>query len=222
MHIEQGPVLENLGKSIGVVTGIAAPTRCLVDITGRTGHVGTVPMKARKDALLAACEIITGVEDVVRRTDDTGVGTVGRVEIEPNSVTAIPGHVKLWIDLRYLNDEKKKTCVTGINKLITDIKNERELKITLKTLTDERSTKLSNRVINTIRQATESFGYAYHEIVSGAMHDAAHIAKITDAGMIFVPCKSGISHAPEESADPKHINAGLNVLYKTLVKLANE
>lgn len=222
LHIEQGPVLENLSKPIGVVTGIAAPTRLLIELGGRTGHVGTVPMKARKDALVASAEIITGIEKTVIENDGSGVGTVSRIEMQPNSVTAIPGSVKLWVDLRYLDEEKRRTCLEGIRRLAVNVMSKRELDIELKTLTNEHGTMLSPRVINVLKQAADSFGYPYHEMPSGAMHDAAHMARITDVGMIFVPCKGGISHAPEEFADPSHIEKGLNVLHKTLLTLANQ
>jgi N-carbamoyl-L-amino-acid hydrolase len=222
LHIEQGPVLENLNKPIGVVTGIAAPTRLLIEVRGRTGHVGTVPMKARKDALVAGAEIITGIEKTVTEIDESGVGTVSRIEMQPNSVTAIPGSVKLWVDLRYLDEEKRRTCTEGISRLAAYVMSKRKVNIELKTLTNEHGMMLSPRVINVLRQAADSFGYPYHEMPSGAMHDAAHMARITDVGMVFVPCRGGISHAPEEFADPSHIEKGLNVLHKTLLTLANQ
>lgn len=221
LHIEQGPVLENLNKPIGVVTGIAAPTRLLIELRGRTGHVGTVPMEARKDALVASADIITGIEKTVIE-NGSGVGTVSRIEMQPNSVTAIPGSVKLWVDLRYLDEEKRTTCIEGIGRLAANVMSKRELDIELKTLTNEHGTMLSPRVINVLKQAADSFGYPYHEMPSGAMHDAAHMARITDVGMIFVPCKGGVSHAPEEFADPSHIEKGLNVLHKTLLTLTNQ
>ena len=220
LHIEQGPVLETLGKTIGIVTGIAAPTRLLVQVKGMTGHVGTVPMKTRKDALVAAADIITGVESIVRRTDDNGVGTVSRTDMKPNTVTAIPGSVNLWIDLRYLNENGRTACIAEIKRLVADVVSKRQLEIDLTVLTNERATSLSPRVIETITQATNALGYASIEMASGAMHDAAHMARITDVGMIFVPCKDGVSHAPEESADPRRFEDGVNVLYKTLMALA--
>ena len=222
LHIEQGPVLENLDRTIGVVTGIAAPTRLLIEINGHTGHVGTVPMKARKDALVAGAEIITEIEKTVTKTDDSGVGTVSRIEMQPNSVTAIPGSVKLWVDLRYLDEEGRKTCIDGIRQLVANVRIKRQMEIELEILTNEHATMLSPRVINVVRQVADSLGYSHHEMPSGAMHDAAHMARITDVGMIFVPCRGGVSHAPEEFADPLHMEKGLNVLHKTLVTLANQ
>ena len=222
LHIEQGPVLENLDRTIGVVTGIAAPTRLLIEINGHTGHVGTVPMKARKDALVAGAEIITEIEKTVTKTDDSGVGTVSRIEMQPNSVTAISGSVKLWVDLRYLDEEGRKTCIDGIRQLVANVRIKRQMEIELEILTNEHATMLSPRVINVVRQVADSLGYSYHEMPSGAMHDAAHMARITDVGMIFVPCRGGVSHAPEEFADPLHMEKGLNVLHKTLVTLANQ
>jgi N-carbamoyl-L-amino-acid hydrolase len=222
LHIEQGPVLENLNKPIGIVTGIAAPTRLLIKVRGRTGHVGTVPMKARNDALVSGAEIITGVEKTVIETNGNGTGTVSRIEIQPNSVTAIPGSVKLWVDLRYLDEERRRMCIEGISRLSANVMSKREVDIEIDTLTNEHGTMLSPRVINVLRQTADSFGYPYHEMPSGAMHDAAHMARITDVGMIFVPCRGGVSHAPEEFADPSHIEKGLNVLHKTLLTLANQ
>lgn len=221
LHIEQGPVLEDLGKQIGVVTGIAAPTRLLIHVEGQTGHVGTVPMKARKDALVAAAEIVSGVEDIVLRAGD-GVGAVGRIEVQPNNVTAIPGSVRLWVDLRFLDGQSKNRCSAAINELANKIGSERKLKIESEVLTSEESVKLSPQVIDVIKQTANSMGYSLHEMPSGAMHDAAHMARITNVGMIFIPCKGGISHAPEEYANPKDIEAGLNVLYRAYVKLANQ
>lgn len=221
LHIEQGPVLESLGKQIGVVTGIAAPTRLLIHVEGQTGHVGTVPMKARKDALVAAAEIVSGVEDIVVRAGD-GVATVGRIEIQPNNVTAIPGSVKLWVDLRFLDGQSKDSCSASINELVNQIESQRKLKIESEVLTSEESVTLSPQVIDVIKQTANSMGFTLHEMPSGAMHDAAHMARITNVGMIFIPCKNGISHAPEEYANPKDIETGLNLLYGTCLKLANQ
>jgi N-carbamoyl-L-amino-acid hydrolase len=221
LHIEQGPVLERLGKQVGVVTGIAAPTRLLIHVEGQTGHVGTVPMKERKDALVAAAEIIRGVEEIVVRAGD-GVATVGRIEVQPNNVTAIPGSVRLWVDLRFLDGQSKDRCSVAINELANKIGSQRKLKIESEVLTREESVKLSSQVIDVIKQTANSIGYSSHEMASGAMHDAAHMARIANVGMIFIPCKGGISHAPEEYASPKDMEAGLNVLYGTCIKLANQ
>ena len=221
MHIEQGKVLETLHKSIGIVTGIAAPTRIKLKLIGKADHSGATPMGMRNDALCAAAEIILAVEKTAADSAKPVVGTVGIVKAMPNVMNVIPGEVELGIDIRSIYAHEKDNTVADIEKSIKAITDKRKIKYSLEILSDEKPVTLSPFVIDTIEAACAEKKADYHKMPSGAGHDTMHLAEFAPAGMIFIPCRDGISHNPAEWADMKDIVTGIDVLYETLCRLSS-
>jgi len=223
LHIEQGPVLENKNIPIGIVTSIAAPTRFKVSVQGRADHSGNTPMNMRNDALAGAAEIITGVENITsKEAGENTVGTVGFLDVTPNAMNVIPGKVDLGIDIRDINMDDKNRAVEKIKSLIGEISERRNLKIDYDVLCDDRPVDMSDKIISEISSTAEENDIQCIKMPSGAGHDAMNMAKITDAGMIFIPSRDGISHNINEFSEMKDIETGMNLLMKTVLKLTSE
>jgi len=226
LHIEQGPILEAKNKKIGVVTSIAAPTRFKVVYTGQADHSGTTPMEMRKDALVAAAHLIAYVEEISSQYSQMEqgrvVGTVGAMKIEPGVINAIPGKAELSVDIRSISAEAK-THVTGlVRERAQEIAAQREIAVEILPIREEEPVPLDASLLPLIREICEQKGIDYEVMPSGAGHDAMQMAKITRAGMIFVPSKRGISHSPLEWTDPEDICLGAQLLLETVVRVANE
>jgi len=226
LHIEQGPILEAKKKPIGVVTSIAAPTRFKVVFTGQADHSGTTPMEMRKDALVAASELITAVEKICRRFSsmDKGrvVGTVGAMKIEPGVINAIPGKTELSVDIRSISAEAKRQVVRLVKTRTRDIARRRNIGVDILPIRDETPVPLDKRLIQLLKDCCADREVPYEIMPSGAGHDAMQIAKITPAGMLFIPSRRGISHSPLEWSDPKDICVGTQLLLDAIVRVANE
>ncbi|WP_196606707.1 M20 family metallo-hydrolase [Pectinatus frisingensis] len=221
MHIEQGKVLETLHKTIGVVTGIAAPTRMKLMLTGKADHSGATPMGMRNDALCAAAEIIIAVENAAANSVRPAVGTVGIVKAAPNVMNVIPGKVELGIDIRSIYSQVKTDVTADVKKSIESITKNRNIDYKIEMLSNEEPVKLNPSVIDTIATICENKKITYHKMPSGAGHDTMHLAQLAPAGMIFIPCRDGISHNPAEWVDMDDIEQGVNVLYETLCCLSS-
>jgi len=223
MHIEQGPVLENLNCQVGIVTAIAAPTRFKVTIKGRADHSGSTPMDMRKDALTGASELILGVEKIATfQAGKNTVATVGFANISPGSMNVVPGRVELGIDLRDINKSDKDEAAKKIIALMDEIKKKRSLEIKYEILSNESPITLSNRIIDALEQEAENKKITYMKMTSGAGHDAMNMAQITDTGMIFIPSINGISHNIAEKSHFSNILTGCELLYATTLGLANQ
>lgn len=220
MHIEQGKVLENIHKPIGIVTGIAAPTRIKLELRGKADHSGATPMTMRNDALCAAAEIILSVENIALTSLQPVVGTVGIANVSPNVMNVIPGEVELGIDIRSIYAQAKTNTVSTVKKAIEKISQKRKIQVSLHTLADEQPVTLDDYVINSIENVCREDNIAYNKMPSGAGHDMMHLAEHAPTGMIFIPCRDGISHNAAEWADMKDILRGTDVLYKTLCSLS--
>ena len=222
-HIEQGRVLDSLGIPLGVVTSIAAPTRIKVYLVGRADHSGATPMDLRADALVAASEIILGVERIASSgAGSHTVGTVGYSHIEPGVLNVIPGQVELGIDIRDINKESKDLAVNKVISLMEDTGDRRGIQINYEITANETPVTLSAEIVDVLKRAAETLGYSYRLMPSGAGHDAMYMAEITNAGMIFVPSQEGISHNIAEYTPLEDIVKGTEVLLEAIVKLANE
>lgn len=220
LHIEQGPVLYTLGKSIGAVTSTAAPTRLKVTFSGVQNHSGTTPMVYRKDALTAAAEVILVVEHVCQASKDV-VGTVGVIKAEPNTMTTIPGKAYIVIDIRSSSSASKAQVVKSIQNEIELIARRRGIGYEIKVLTDEVPQPFSETILNLIEKNSLKLGIEAYRLPSGAGHDAAQMAReIRNTGMIFVPSRDGISHDPQEWTNEQDILKGAQVLLLTLLDLA--
>lgn len=226
LHIEQGPILEAKKKKIGVVTAIAAPTRFKIVLTGQADHSGTTPMEMRKDALVAAAEIITTVEEVCSKFADMSqgrvVGTVGALKIEPGVINAVPGKAELSVDIRSITAEAKDRAAGIVKRQAEEIAKKRRIEIEILPIRQELPVALDERLIQLIKSECESEGIPHEVMPSGAGHDAMQMAKITRAGMIFIPSTKGISHNPMEWTDPEDICLGTQLLLQTMMRVAND
>ena len=223
IHIEQGKVLEHEQKTIGIVTGIAAPERFYVTIRGNADHSGATPMNLRHDALCGASKIILGIEEIASMQEEPPVvGTVGVVEVTPGAMNVIPGAVKLGVDIRSISKAARNSVVTLVKEFIDITAEKRGLSYTIETIAQDHPVEMHPAMIREIEEAVKSVGVEYMTMPSGAGHDAMHWAEAVPTGMIFIPCRDGISHNPAEFAEMDDIVTGADVLDKVLRKLSLE
>ena len=223
IHIEQGKVLEHEQKTIGIVTGIAAPERFYVTIRGNADHSGATPMNLRHDALCGASKIILGIEEIASMQEEPPVvGTVGVVEVTPGAMNVIPGAVKLGVDIRSISKVARNSVVTLVKEFIDITAEKRGLSYTIETIAQDHPVEMHPAMIREIEEAVKSVGVEYMTIPSGAGHDAMHWAEAVPTVMIFIPCRDGISHNPAEFAEMDDIVTGAAVLDKVLRKLSLE
>jgi N-carbamoyl-L-amino-acid hydrolase len=219
-HIEQGPVLEDAGKVIGVVPAVMGLSWYDCVVTGMEAHAGPTPMGLRKDALQVATRIMQEVVAIARRYPPYGRGTVGMVQVFPNSRNVIPGEVKFSIDLRNVNEALLNTMHEEMLAFIDQTRAETGLGIGIERVSYYPPCPFHPECVDAVRKATAALGYATMDVVSGAGHDAIYAARLAPAGMIFVPCKDGISHNEIEDAKSEHLEAGCNVLLHAMLERA--
>jgi allantoate deiminase len=216
LHIEQGPVLEEKGLSVGVVTAIAGATRLAAKLTGMAGHAGTVPMALRRDALTGAAECITAIEEFCR-TDGGGlVGTVGYIDALPGATNVIPGKVSFTIDIRAPTDMHRKRAVADIVRRIEAIAKRRDLALQLDVTHENRTVPCADWLKAQVAEAVAGEGYPVFELSSGAGHDGMAMIDIADVAMLFVRCRGGISHHPDEHVELADADAGARVLLRLI------
>lgn len=222
LHIEQGPILEKALLDIGIVTGIAAPSRFHATITGRNDHSGTTPMSMRSDALTGAAELILTIEHIALSAGKNMVATVGEAVVEHGAMNVVPGKVRLSIDVRDTSFPCKMTAVEKMKESAQKIALKRGLKIHFTTLCDDYPVLLDSVIAKKISEEADALHFNYQLMPSGAGHDAMHFAAIAPTGLIFIPSISGISHNIEEKSSMEAIEKGITLLLKTTIRLANE
>jgi N-carbamoyl-L-amino-acid hydrolase len=220
VHIEQGPVLEDADKTIGVVKGVLGLRWYDCVVKGMEAHAGPTPMALRKDALQVSTRIMQEVVAIANRRQPHGRGTVGFVQVHPNSRNVIPGTVKFSVDLRNIDDENLDAMDAEIKAFCEKTSKESGLSVELTQVSYFKPCQFEKGCVDAVAKATELFGYSNMEAVSGAGHDAVYVARLAPAGMIFIPCKDGISHNEIEDAKPEHITAGCNVLLHAMIERA--
>ncbi|MEO0529924.1 MAG: M20 family metallo-hydrolase [Planctomycetota bacterium] len=221
LHIEQGPELEAAGLPIGVVTAIAAPATAEFTITGEGGHAGAVLMPRRKDALAAACEMITLIESAAKRSPSPDcVATVGCLDVHPGAINSIPSRVKFTLDLRDIDGNNRDAVLAEIENATATIAKERGVQLESRTLNADPPATSDPRTVNAAVAAAESVGLAYQKMPSRAYHDSLFMARIAPTAMLFIPCRDGVSHRPDEYASPEALQAGVKTLALTLADLA--
>lgn len=218
-HIEQGPILEEEEKVIGVVQGVLGIRWYDCKVTGQESHAGPTPMSLRKDALQIATRIMQQVITIAGKTPE-GRGTVGSVQVYPNSRNVVPGEVKFSVDLRNISDELVTEMDTALKTFISDLSQQSGMEIELTEVSHYPAAPFNKGCQVAIASAAEKLGYPSRAIVSGAGHDAVYMSYLVPAGMIFIPCKDGISHNEAEYASPEHITAGANVLLQVMLQYA--
>jgi len=216
LHIEQGKVLEVEKKQIGVVTAIVGIYRYVVTVSGEPAHAGTTPMNLRKDALVEAAPMFTLLPEWLTQRNPEMVGTIGQVEIEPGATNVVPGECRFVVELRSQLPEDMQAIRDQLFKYCSE-----RLHWKAETIYAKDSVLLSDKIIEVISSAAENGDYAWMQMPSGAGHDAQTLAPYVDTGMIFVPCKNGVSHSPLEWIEPQNAADGCQVLLNTIQELAD-
>lgn len=211
-HIEQGPVLEETKTTIGVVLGALGQRWFDVAITGQDAHAGPTPMDTRKDALLAASRLVLEVNRIATTFPDYARGTVGFMQVKPNSRNVVPGEVRMTVDLRSAKDAMLTAMAEDLRGTVVSIARQTGTQIALREVVYFPPTEFAAELVESVREGSKKFGYTHRDIVSGAGHDAVYMARIAPTAMVFVPCEGGISHNEFENARPEDIAAGCNVL----------
>jgi allantoate deiminase len=215
LHIEQGPVLEAEGLPVGVVTAISGATRLAVVLTGMAGHAGTVPMALRRDALAGAAECIAGIENFCRAEPGL-VGTVGTIEAKPGATNVIPGRVSFTIDMRAASDAHRKMAVADVVRQIEAIAKRRQLALQIDVTHENRTVPCALWLKAQVADAIAGEGFRVFELASGAGHDGMAMIDIADVAMLFVRCRGGVSHHPDEHVDTADADAGARVLLRLI------
>lgn len=219
-HIEQGPVLEAERVSIGVVLGALGQRWFDVVITGQDAHAGPTPMESRQDALIGASRLVLEVNRIARSHPDYARGTVGQLQVKPNSRNVVPGEVCMSVEFRNARDATLLAMVAELKQCVRDIETECRVAIALQEIVYFPPCEFDAAMVAGVRAAAGALGCSHRDIVSGAGHDAVYVARVVPAAMIFIPCEGGISHNELESATPEDLAAGCNVLLQAVLARA--
>ncbi|MDD4364002.1 MAG: Zn-dependent hydrolase [Atribacterota bacterium] len=215
LHIEQGPILENEKKDIGIVETIVGIAAYEVEITGRPDHAGTTPIDMRANALLLASAIVQYVDKLAIEAGEGTVATVGKLEVFPGAVNIVPGKVYFTFETRSRNEHKVEHIVNSVEGFLKE-KCKNGLTYNIKKILLKKPTPLSPKIISTMEENAKRLNLNYKNMISGAGHDAMFIREIADTGMVFVPSKNGRSHCPEEWTDYEKIKIGTDLIYQTV------
>jgi ureidoglycolate amidohydrolase len=221
LHIEQGPILEREETPLGIVEKIAAPASLRLTVEGAGGHAGGVLMPDRRDALCAAAELILAIEQAARTTGaaDT-VATVGMVDVFPGAVNSIPARVRFTVDIRDTNLDRRNQVIRALDHACAATSAKRQVKIHQELVNADAPAECAPAVIAELRRVCEKHSFHFLPMVSRAYHDSLFISRIAPVAMLFIPCRNGYSHRPDEYASPEDIARGALVLAQTLAKLA--
>jgi N-carbamoyl-L-amino-acid hydrolase len=220
-HIEQGPILEAQQNQVGVVVGGQGQRWYDLRLKGQDSHAGSTPMPGRRDALVAAAEIISMVQTLAMDFAPRAVATVGEMSVHPNSRNTIPGEVFLTIDIRNPDEAALAEMARELRTCIIDCADKNQVECDLDEIWEKPPVKFDPDCIAAVEGATRALGYSHQQIVSGAGHDACQVCLVAPTSMIFVPCAGGLSHNEQESAEPADLEAGCNVLLHAMLALAN-
>jgi ureidoglycolate amidohydrolase len=221
LHIEQGPILEREAKPLGVVARIAAPASSRITIEGSGGHAGGVLMPDRRDALCAAAELILALEHAAKTSGaiDT-VATVGICDVFPGAVNSIPARVRLSVDVRDTNLARRDAVMQALENTCRTTATKRQIEIRSELLNADAPAESGPMIVSALAQACENHGFDFLRMTSRAYHDSLFMSRITPMAMLFIPCRNGYSHRPDEYASPEDIARGALILAETLATLA--
>ena len=221
LHIEQGPELEAQRIPIGVVTAIAAPATLEFRITGEGGHAGAVLMPGRRDALVASAAMISEIEALARQSASPDlVATVGWLQVHPGAVNSIPSRVVFKLDLRDIDGANRDAVLAEITCAAERIAAERRANLEWRILNADPPATTSPQIVSAIERSANALSLGWQSMISRAYHDTLFMARIAPVGMIFIPCRGGVSHRPDEFSSPEEIGAGVKTLALTLAELA--
>jgi N-carbamoyl-L-amino-acid hydrolase len=218
LHIEQGATLERAGVPIGVVEGIVGIRRWFVTVTGEKNHAGTTPMALRRDALVTASRLVSEIHDTALGMEGRQVATVGRMEVEPGAPNVIPGSARFTLEIRDLSMEGIQRVFDAILEAATTLGARNGTRVEMEPFYRSESAPSHEGLRRAVESAAEREGLEHLRLPSGAGHDAQSMAKICPMGMVFVPSRGGISHAPEEYTSADLITAGVDVLMGALMR----
>jgi N-carbamoyl-L-amino-acid hydrolase len=222
LHIEQGPILEDGGIPVGIVTRISAPAGGFITIEGSGGHAGGVLMADRHDALCAASELILAIEAAARGTgSEDSVGTVGICEVFPGAVNSIPIRVRISFDIRDTNQARRDGVMHAMEDAAKSVARRRGVAIDTQLLNADAPADCAPEIIAALTAACRAQSKKFLAMASRAYHDSLFLANIAPVGMLFIPCHNGYSHRPDEYASIEHISAGAQVLAEALAKLSS-
>jgi beta-ureidopropionase / N-carbamoyl-L-amino-acid hydrolase len=218
LHIEQGPILEAEGRTIGIVQGAQGMRWYEVTVTGQEAHTGATPMRMRKNALLGAARMIDRIEVIARNNAPDAVGTVGLIENRPNSRNVVPGEVFFTVDFRHPDDTVLDAMEQELSTAFPAVLAPLGLAFTATRIWTAAPVKFSSELIDCVRKGAAAAGFATRDMISGAGHDACYVSRVASTTMIFVPCAGGISHNEAESATPADCAAGAQVLLNAVLE----
>jgi N-carbamoyl-L-amino-acid hydrolase len=219
-HIEQGPVLEANRTTIGVVQGALGQRWFDVVVTGQDSHAGPTPMETRKDALLAASRLVVEVNRIATTFPDYARGTVGQMQVRPNSRNVVPGEVRMSTEFRSARDETLSSMAEEYRRVAKTIEAACRVSIDIREVVYFPPSHFAPELVAKVREAAQALGLSHRDIVSGAGHDAVYLSRVAPTAMIFIPCEGGISHNEIESATPADLAAGCNVLLHAVLARA--
>jgi allantoate deiminase len=219
LHIEQARVLQDTSRRIGVVTAIAGISWYDVLVEGRTDHAGATPMDFRLDASVPAARCVVELERLAREAGAGAVGTAGAFEVDPGLVNVIPGRVRVGMDVRAPSDETIAEVARGLEAFVEGVARERGVTASVERRLHMAATPMDDRIVHALERAVERSGEPYMLMPSGAAHDTMCVADHVPTGMVFVPCKDGISHSPEESAEPADAAVAVEVMLNAIAEL---
>lgn len=222
LHIEQGPLLEEQGIDVGLVTHIAAPASLRITIEGEGGHAGARLMPGRKDALAAAAELVLVLEAAAKSTGviDT-VATVGVCEVFPGAVNSIPSRVRLETDIRDIDRARRDSVIEKLREACAEVATRRGVLVQTELVNADPPATCDEDILAALEESATAAGRTHLRMVSRAYHDTLFMARIAPVAMLFIPCRGGVSHRPDEYASPAAIGAGVHVLARTLAHLAS-
>jgi N-carbamoyl-L-amino-acid hydrolase len=218
LHIEQGPILENENRMIGIVQGVQGARWYEITVTGQAAHTGATPMSGRKNALLGAARMIERIDAIAREYAPHAVGTVGLIESRPNSRNVIPGEVFFSVDFRHPDDKVLDGMEQKLRAALAEILTPLNLDYVETRIWDSPAVKFTPELIDCVRAGAEKAGFMSRDIVSRAGHDSVYVARVAPTTMIFVPCRGGISHNEAESTSFKECAAGAQVLLNAVLE----
>jgi ureidoglycolate amidohydrolase len=221
MHIEQGPLLEKEGLPVGIVTAIAAPAALRLKIEGEGGHAGAVLMPDRRDAFLAAAEIALAAERAALTIGEIDtVATCGICTVFPGAINSIPSQVEMTLDIRDIDERRRNSVLAEVDASIVEVAERRGVSIDCDVISKDAPSISDPAIVETLEDACEARSLSYQKMVSRAYHDSLFVSRFAPTAMLFIPCRGGVSHRPDEYASPEAIATGAAVLADTLAKLS--
>jgi len=219
-HIEQGPVLEADGKTIGVVSSVQWMSRHEVKIYGQEAHAGPTPMRLRKDPMRALSEILPACYQAATMSGEEGRITFGYIDAAPGSNNTVPGCLTFTIDIRHPEQNQYQFLIEKVYSTIKSVCSNAELEFSVNEFWSSPGITFAESCVSSVAKAVDSLGYSAKEMFSGAGHDACNVSTVAPTSMIFIPCKDGLSHNVNEFATPQDIEAGANVLLHAMLDQA--